>query len=143
MVIPSRAESLPYVILEAAAAAQPLISTDVGGIGEIYGPNHRQRLIPADDPAILAGAIRAMLETPGPERLAQAADLAGHVRQNFRLDDMVDGVIAGWATSRANEEGNPFDVLLAEPLTVDTKGTVELYEIRPASSTCLLHELAR
>ena len=96
MVIPSRAESLPYVILEAAAAAQPLISTDVGGIGEIYGPNHRQRLIPADDPAILAGAIRAMLETPGPERLAQAADLAGHVRQNFRLDDMVDGVIAGY-----------------------------------------------
>ena len=96
MVIPSRAESLPYVILEAAAAAQPLISIDVGGIGEIYGPNHRQRLIPADDPAILAGAIRAMLETPGPERLAQAADLAGHVRQNFRLDDMVDGVIAGY-----------------------------------------------
>jgi len=96
MVIPSRAESLPYVILEAAAAAQPLISTDVGGIGEIYGPNHRQRLIPANDPAILAGAIKAMIETPEAERLAQAADLAGHVRQNFRLDDMVDGVIAGY-----------------------------------------------
>ncbi len=46
MVIPSRAESLPYVILEAAAAAQPLIATDVGGIGEIYGPQHRHRLIP-------------------------------------------------------------------------------------------------
>ena len=28
--------------------------------------------------------------------LAQAADLAGHVWQNFRLDDMVDGVIAGY-----------------------------------------------
>ncbi|MCA0418019.1 MAG: glycosyltransferase [Proteobacteria bacterium] len=96
MVIPSRAESLPYVILEAAAAAQPLISTDVGGIGEIYGPNHRQRLIPADDPTILAGAIRAMLETPAAERLAQAADLASHVRQNFRLDDMVDGVVTGY-----------------------------------------------
>ncbi|BCB20264.1 glycosyltransferase [Bosea sp. ANAM02] len=96
MVIPSRAESLPYVILEAAAAAQPLISTDVGGIGEIYGPGHRQRLIPANDPTILAGAIKAMIETPEAERLAQAADLAGHVRQNFRLDDMVDGVIAGY-----------------------------------------------
>lgn len=55
----------------------------------------------------------------------------------------VDGVIAGWATSRANEEGNPFDVLLAEPLTQGTKGAVELYEIRPASSTCLLHQLTR
>lgn len=96
MVIPSRAESLPYVILEAAAAAQPLISTDVGGIGEIYGPGHRQRLIPANDAAILAGAIKAMIETPAAKRLAEAADLASHVRQNFRLDDMVDGVIAGY-----------------------------------------------
>lgn len=96
MVIPSRAESLPYVILEAAAAAQPLISTDVGGIGEIYGPNHRQRLIPANDSTLLAEAIRAMLETPEAERLAQAADLAGHVRQNFRLDDMVDGIVSAY-----------------------------------------------
>lgn len=96
MVIPSRAESLPYVILEAAAAAQPLISTDVGGIGEIYGPNHRQRLIPANDPELLAEAIRTMLEAPEAERLAQASDLAGHVRQNFRLDDMVDGVVSAY-----------------------------------------------
>jgi len=96
MVIPSRAESLPYVILEAAAAAQPLISTDVGGIAEIYGARHRSRLIRADDPQILADAIRSMLETPESERLAQAADLAAHVRQNFCLDAMVDGVIAAY-----------------------------------------------
>lgn len=96
MVIPSRAESLPYVILEAAAAAQPLISTDVGGIGEIYGPRHRQRLIPANDPTALTAAIRAMLDTPEAERRAQATDLAGHVRQNFSLDAMIDGVIAAY-----------------------------------------------
>ncbi|QEL22582.1 glycosyltransferase family 4 protein [Bosea sp. F3-2] len=96
MVIPSRAESLPYVILEAAAAAQPLISTDVGGIAEIYGARHRDRLIRADDPQILAGAIRTMLETPESARLAQAVDLAAHVRQNFCLDAMVDGVISAY-----------------------------------------------
>ena len=38
MVVPSRAESLPYVVLEAAAAGKPLITTNVGGIPEIYGP---------------------------------------------------------------------------------------------------------
>ena len=48
MVIPSYAESLPYVILEAAAAAQPLVSTNVGGIPEIFGP-HAGDLIPARD----------------------------------------------------------------------------------------------
>lgn len=96
MVIPSRAESLPYVILEAAAAAQPLISTDVGGIKEIYGPQHSQRLIPANEPKVLAEAIRAMLATPAEARRAQAADLASHVRQHFSLDAMIDGVLAAY-----------------------------------------------
>ena len=101
MVIPSRAESLPYVILEAAAAAQPLISTDVGGIAEIYGARHRDRLIKADDPVILAEAIRSMLAAPEAERLAQATDLAAHVRQNFRVDAMIDGVIAAYRDAMA------------------------------------------
>ena len=38
MVAPSRAESLPYIILETAAAAVPLITTNVGGIPEVFGP---------------------------------------------------------------------------------------------------------
>jgi glycosyltransferase involved in cell wall biosynthesis len=101
MVIPSRAESLPYVILEAAAAAQPLISTDVGGINEIYGPDHRHRLILSNDPVILADAIRTTLATPDAERRAEAADLAGHVRRNFCLDTMVDGVIAAYREALA------------------------------------------
>lgn len=106
MVIPSRAESLPYVILEAAAAAQPLISTDVGGINEIYGPRHRHRLIKANDPAILAEAIRAMLARSESERLAEAADLAAHVRQHFQLDAMVDGVIAAYRDALQARRGS-------------------------------------
>lgn len=101
MVIPSRAESLPYVILEAAAAAQPLIATDVGGIGEIYGPDHRHRLIAPDDNALLARTIAAMLATPDAERQRQAADLARHVEQNFRLDSMTDGVLAAYRAALA------------------------------------------
>ena len=38
LVIPSRAESLPYVVLEAAAAGVPIIATEVGGVPEIFGP---------------------------------------------------------------------------------------------------------
>jgi len=96
MVVPSRAESLPYVSLEAAAAAQPLVSTDVGGINEIYGPRHRDRLIRTNEPVILADAIQTMLSTPDADRRAEAADLAQHVRQNFRLDPMIDDVIAAY-----------------------------------------------
>src|SRR5579883_428722 len=39
LVVPSRAESLPYIVLEAAAARVPMIATNVGGIGEIFGPH--------------------------------------------------------------------------------------------------------
>jgi glycosyltransferase involved in cell wall biosynthesis len=101
MVVPSRAESLPYVILEAAAAAQPLVSTDVGGINEIYGPRHKHRLIPTNDPVILAGAIGKALATPDAERDAEAVDLAQHVRENFQLDAMIDGVVAAYRDAMA------------------------------------------
>lgn len=101
MIVPSRAESLPYVVLEAAAAAQPLIATDVGGINEIYGPRHRDRLIQPDDPAVLADAIHSMLATTPAERRAQAIDLAGHVRQNFCINTMVDGALAAYRSAMA------------------------------------------
>ena len=58
MVLPSRAESLPYVVLETAAADRPMITTRVGGIPEIYGALSPS-LIPPADVAALAGAIRA------------------------------------------------------------------------------------
>ena len=36
LIVPSRAESLPYIVLEALAAGKPTIATDVGGISEIF-----------------------------------------------------------------------------------------------------------
>lgn len=101
MVVPSRAESLPYVILEAAAAAMPMVSTNVGGIGEIYGPRHSHRLIRTNDTVILADAVKAILSTPEAERKVEAADLAAHVRRNFRLDSMIDGVTAAYRDAMA------------------------------------------
>lgn len=105
MVIPSRAESLPYVILEAAAAAQPLISTDVGGIKEIYGPKYAPRLIPPNDPTILADTIRATLAMPEAARRAEATDLASYVRANFCLNAMVDGVLGAYRSALAKRLG--------------------------------------
>src|SRR5581483_10134756 len=44
MVVPSRMESLPYVVLEAAASGKPLIATRAGAIPEFYGPLAISRL---------------------------------------------------------------------------------------------------
>ena len=89
LVIPSRAESLPYVVLEAAAAGMPIIATRVGGIPEIFGPESDQ-LIAADDVDALAGAIRDALDAPA--QVSRVAQLVkARVRQEFSLAAMVDG----------------------------------------------------
>jgi glycosyltransferase involved in cell wall biosynthesis len=63
LVMPSHAESLPYVVLEAAAAAVPLIATEVGGIPEIVAGTDTP-LIPPGDAETLADAMAAALAEP-------------------------------------------------------------------------------
>ena len=95
LVVPSRAESLPYIVLEAAGAQVPMIATDVGGIGEVFGP-YRDRLIACDDPAALARALERMVEAEPRQVAAQAQDLAEHVSSRFSIDIMASSVIAGY-----------------------------------------------
>jgi glycosyltransferase involved in cell wall biosynthesis len=94
MIVPSRRESLPYIVLEAAAAGVPLLATKVGGIPEIFGPQS-DLLIPAADTAALAQAIGHAVNNPE-TMLRVAADLRDRVRANFSVDAMVDGAIAGY-----------------------------------------------
>jgi glycosyltransferase involved in cell wall biosynthesis len=94
MVVPSRAESLPYVVLEAAASAKPLIATRVGGIPEIYGPL-TNTLIPPEDAPALAAAIAASLKDLE-AAAAVARQISARVAASFTTDAMVDGVLAGY-----------------------------------------------
>jgi glycosyltransferase involved in cell wall biosynthesis len=54
LVLPSRNESFPYVLLEALAAGRKVIATDVGGISEILDQKY---LVKPDDPKALADKI--------------------------------------------------------------------------------------
>jgi glycosyltransferase involved in cell wall biosynthesis len=94
MVVPSRAESLPYIVLEAAAAGKPLIATRVGGIPEIYGPLS-DALLPPQDAEVLARAVAATLDDPG-AAAETARRLRERVAENFSVENMVDGVLAGY-----------------------------------------------
>jgi glycosyltransferase involved in cell wall biosynthesis len=94
LVIPSRAESLPYVVLEAAAAGMPIIATEVGGVPEIFGP-HAGHLIPPDDVAALVAAMREVLVDPGQAQLV-AQEVRARVRAEFSVDTMVDGGLAAY-----------------------------------------------
>lgn len=99
VVVPSRAESLPYIVLEAAAAQRPLIATDVGGIPEIFGPQ-ADRLIAPDDAEALRAAMDAFLNDP--DRHEQdAATRHGFVQAGFSVARMTDAIEALYAEVRA------------------------------------------
>ena len=90
LVVPSRAESMPYVVLEAIAAALPIVATRVGGVPEIFGP-YADQLVAPGDAAALAVAIDRMLADP-----AQAARDAAARREwllpRFHIDVMQEQV---------------------------------------------------
>ncbi len=94
LVIPSRAESLPYVVLEAAAAGLPIIATKVGGVPEIFG-SQSDRLIPFDDAAALAAAITQALANPEKMQLG-VQSLKTRIRSEFSLSTMVESNLAGY-----------------------------------------------
>lgn len=99
MVVSSRQESLPYVVLEAAASAKPLIATRVGGIPEIYGPL-TNTLLPPGDANAMAAAIAASLDNP--QAAAEIAQkISARVAASFSLGAMVDGVLAGYGEALA------------------------------------------
>jgi glycosyltransferase involved in cell wall biosynthesis len=106
MVVPSRAESLPYVVLEAAGAHVPLVATNVGGIPEIFGP-YRDRLIPPNDPNALADALHRALSAPLVELNAEADQLAAFVGSRFSLSGMADAVIAAYRETLAAKSEKP------------------------------------
>lgn len=64
LVLPSFAEGLPVVIMEAMALCRPVISTFVGGIAELVRPGEDGWLVPAGDVVALAAAIELCLATP-------------------------------------------------------------------------------
>jgi len=91
-VIPSLAESLPYVVLEATAARLPVVTTNVGGIPEIFAGT-TANLVPPGDALALGAAMQAMLDRPD-AALAEMEQRLGRVSAEFSLDTMVGRIAA-------------------------------------------------
>ena len=91
VVVPSRAESFPYVVLEAAAAQMPLIATEVGGIPEIVEGTDTPLIRPGDVPA-LAQQMRAFLAHSKPF-LGRAIQLQRHVAKRLTVERMTREIV--------------------------------------------------
>ena len=99
IVVPSRAESFPYIVLEAAAAGVPTLTTGVGGIPEITAGIDIP-FLPAGDADALARQLQSFLVDPAALR-SQATELRAHVQSRFTVERMASDILEFYAASGA------------------------------------------
>jgi glycosyltransferase involved in cell wall biosynthesis len=97
IVVPSRKESFPYIVLEAAAAGIPVVATNVGGIPEMVEGTDTELVAP-DDVAALATAMAQTVNDPvGSD--ARAQRLKAAVARRFTVAHMSAQVLEFYGDS--------------------------------------------
>lgn len=86
LVLPSFAEGLPVVIMEAMASSRPVISTFVAGIPELVHNGEHGWLVPAGDITALAEAMEACLNAPDAAILEMGAAARDRVMARHSID---------------------------------------------------------
>jgi glycosyltransferase involved in cell wall biosynthesis len=100
LIVPSRGDSMPYVVIEAAAAGIPMMAANVGGIPEIFG-SHTEALFAPNIVGAMADAIETALDDPA-AALALAKSLRERIFLHFSQKAMVEGVLAGYRDAFAD-----------------------------------------
>jgi glycosyltransferase involved in cell wall biosynthesis len=92
-VLCSRHEGFPNTVIEAMAAARPVVATAVGGIPDAVRHGETGLLVRPGDADGLAAAIGALLEDPA--RAAALGEAGRHVaRAEFHVDVVIPGLVA-------------------------------------------------
>lgn len=93
LVLPSFAEGLPMVVMEAMAQGRPALATAIAGVPELVLPQQTGWLVPAGDEEALADAMVGLAGTP-PAQIA-AMGLAGRERVLARHDVTTEAATLG------------------------------------------------
>jgi glycosyltransferase involved in cell wall biosynthesis len=100
LVVPSRGDSMPYVVIEAGAAGIPMVAANVGGIPEIFG-EYNHALFAPNLATAMADAIEIAMEDPD-GATARAKALRERIFLHFSQKAMVEGVLAGYRDAFVN-----------------------------------------
>ena len=89
-VLSSAWEGLPNVLMEAAAAAKPIVATNVGGVSELLPVEQHRFLLPANDSDSLAEKMQELMGMP--EELLKKIGKSNYqfLAENFALGKIVD-----------------------------------------------------
>lgn len=88
IVVPSRAEAMPYIVLEALAAGMPMIATAIGGIPEIFPAGSPALVTP--NSAQIAGKMAELLSDESAWKALMPSTAS--LRSRFGADVMAAGV---------------------------------------------------
>jgi glycosyltransferase involved in cell wall biosynthesis len=91
LVLPSRWEGMPNVVLEAMAAGKPVVATDVEGVGEALGPASAQQVVRAGHAEAFAAKLNLILSDA-----ALADSLGRENQQRVRAFYSIDGIVAAY-----------------------------------------------
>ncbi len=83
--LPSHAENLPAVLLEAMSYGRPVISCPVGGIAEVVRHKVNGWLVPPSNPTCLASTLAGILDSPG-DLLPMGQAARNLISTNFTWD---------------------------------------------------------
>lgn len=86
LILPSFAEGLPVVIMEAMALQRPVISTYVAGIPELVVPGENGWLVAAGDVEKLSDIMLEVLHTPGADLERLGRNARNGVLENHNID---------------------------------------------------------
>lgn len=90
VVVPSRAEAMPYIVLEALAAGKLVLASRVGGIPEILGEQSRALAIPGSAEDLARVMVEARSETGWRDRVMP---LPEQFRARFSADAMASSML--------------------------------------------------
>ena len=89
LAVPSLKEGFPMIVLEGMATALPIVATAIDGINEQLDHEHDGLLVPAKDPAAMAGTLERLLsDRDFAESLGQHA--RAKVVKHFSVDMVVN-----------------------------------------------------
>jgi len=100
LIVPSRQDSMPYVVIEAAAAGVAMVAANVGGIPEIFG-SRTEALFAPNIVTAMADAIEIALEDPAAAQ-ARAKSLRERIFLHFSQKAMIDSVLASYREALAD-----------------------------------------